>query len=216
MNADLLHKATGMPLPAAKAWTDHIDAALTRASCLSPLRVAMFLAQVGHESGLFTRLVESLNYTPEGLCATWPSRFTPELAQKLGRVGAKPANQLQIGITAYGGRMGNGVAPATDGHTYRGRGLIQVTGRNNYAKVGATLNLDLVATPALLEQPQHAAASAAVYWLQNNLNAYADKRLIVECSAAINTGNSAAPEHTIKGLAERRALYERACRALGV
>lgn len=216
MNPATLATATGITPELAKTWADLLSAAMLRAQCFSPARQAMFLAQVGHESGGFATLVESLNYTPQALLATWPSRFTRATADLYGRTATQQAKQLQIGIAAYGGRLGNAASPSHDGYTYRGRGLIQVTGKSNYARVGATLNLDLIAHPELLEQPQHAATSAAVYWLQNGLNTYADRKDLVACSGYINTGSAARPEHEINGMADRRARYERACGALGV
>lgn len=216
MNAVTLASAAGITAALATRWADVLDTAMTRFGINTPARQAMFLAQIGHESGGFTTLVESLNYTPDALMRTWPARFPRAIAELYGRTQTSAAKQEKIGVTAYGGRMGNAPAPSLDGYTYRGRGLIQLTGKANYTRVGATLNLDLIAHPELLELPINAALSAALYWSQNNLNAYADKRDIVACSAAINTGNAATPEHSINGMADRRARYVRACAALGV
>lgn len=216
MTPAVLATAVGITPALATTWADPITAAMQRFGINTPARQAMFLAQIGHESGGFRTLVESLNYTPDALMATWPTRFPRAIAELYGRTPNSPAKQEKIGVTAYGGRMGNAPAPSLDGYTYRGRGLIQTTGRKNYAAAAATLNLDLIAHPELLELPINAALSAGLYWQQNALNAYADRRDIVACSGAINTGSSASPEHAIKGMADRRARYERACKALGV
>lgn len=216
VNPQTLAKAAGISLDLAKTWADVLGAAMDRAEIITPLRKAMFLAQCGHESGGFSRLVESLDYTPEALIATWPARFNIASANALGRRGFRKAQQVQIGITAYGGRMGNMPPPSEDGWRYRGRGLIQVTGRDNYTRMASALGLDLLRKPELLEQPQNAALSAAEYWRSVKANQYADKGDVIACSALINTGNAASPPSRINGLADRQARYSRARDALGV
>ena len=161
-------------------------------------RVAAFIAQIGHESGQLTRQVENLNYNAEALQRTWPSRFSAELAADVAR---KPE---QIANIAYGNRMGN-TAPG-DGWKYRGRGLIQITGKNNYHACGEALGLDLIAKPELLEKPQHACMSAAWFWATNGLNTLVDAGKFDAITQRINGGQT--------GAADRQAMYARALKVL--
>ncbi|WP_064577168.1 glycoside hydrolase family 19 protein [Cupriavidus gilardii] len=108
----------------------------------------------------------------------------------------------------YEGRADLGNTEPGDGKRFMGRGLIQITGRKNYLLCGFALELDLVARPELLEQPVAAAASAAWYWHNHNLNRYADAGDFVGLTHAINGGTN--------GIADRRALWNRAKAALGV
>ena len=143
-----------------------LNTVMSRYQIVSVKRIAAFIAQVGHESGDLTRLVENLNYSADALRMTWPNRFDAEMASAVAR---KPE---QIANIAYGNRMGN--TAAGDGWKYRGRGLIQITGKNNYRVCGEALGLDLMAQPELMEKPQHACMSAAWFWATNGLNALAD------------------------------------------
>lgn len=159
----------------------------------TPARLAAFLAQVAHESGNLGRLVESLNYSAQGLVAVWPRRFTADTAAAYAR------HPEQIANLVYAERMGNGDLASGDGWRYRGRGLIQVTGRANYAACGKALGLDLVGAPELLEQPEPAARSAAWFWRMRNLNPMADRGDIEGITKAINGG--------LTGLADRKERY---------
>lgn len=197
-----LERAASIPTQRAELWVNHINRALADAGLKTPEQVAQFIAQVGHESGSFVRLVESLDYKPDALKRTWPSRYTDWLAAQHGRSLAKPADQRAIANHVYGGRLGN--TGLDDGWNYRGRGLIQVTGRENYRKCGEALNLDLVARPELLELREVAASSAAWYWRSRGLAALgADVEAVTR---AINGGTN--------GLADRIARYQRAVGAL--
>lgn len=175
-----------------------LNTAMSRYQIVGTNRIAAFIAQVGHESGQLTRLVENLNYKADALRKTWPSRFDAVLASAAAR---KPE---QIANIAYGNRMGN-TAPG-DGWMYRGRGLIQITGKNNYRAYGEALGMDLVAQPELLEKPQHACMSAACYWATNGLNTLADAGKFDAITQRINGG-----QH---GAADRQALYDRALKVL--
>lgn len=168
-------------------------------------RLAAFLAQVGHESTSFSRTVENLNYSAEGLLATWPSRFTRDLAAKLAR---KPE---QIANHVYGGRLGN--RNPGDGWRYRGRGLIQVTGLANYEGITETLAEkvggvpDFTLHPELLESPKWAAMSAGAYWDDHELNELADDGLFDRITTKINGAQI--------GKADRRARYAKALKVFG-
>ncbi|MGU1251554.1 glycoside hydrolase family 19 protein [Pseudomonas aeruginosa] len=183
-----------------------LNAAMGRFGITSPVRVAAFLAQVGHESAHLTRLVENLNYSARGLAATWPSRYRGTggkpnaLALNLARHAEAIANNT------YANRNGNGDESSGDGWRFRGRGLLQITGRRNYRTVGDSLGLPLEIEPELLEQPEHAASSSAWWWAAHGLNGLADRCEFAAITRRINGG--------MNGQAERMALWERAKRVL--
>lgn len=187
----------------ARLWTDPLNDACERNQITTQLRLAAFLAQVGHESGRLSRVVENLNYSAEGLQKTWPSLFDAKLAAEYARKPERIAN------VAYNARMGN-TAPG-DGWKYRGRGLIQITGKNNYTACGAALGMDLLTTPSLLETPKGAALSAGWFWNSMNLNALADAGDIQNIGSLINTGRRG---RVPNGAAERLALYQVALKVL--
>ncbi|EIU3227675.1 glycoside hydrolase family 19 protein [Pseudomonas aeruginosa] len=179
-----------------------LNVAKERFGITAPVRVAAFLAQVGHESSQLTRLVENLNYSARGLAATWPSRYRGAdgkpnaLALNLAR------HPQAIANNTYASRNGNGDDASGDGWRYRGRGLLQITGRLNYRAAGAGLGLPLEAEPELLEQPEFAALSAAWWWASHGLNELADRGEFAAITRRINGGTN--------GLEERLALWERA------
>ena len=175
-----------------------LNIVMSRYQIVSVKRIAAFIAQVGHESGDLTRLVENLNYSADALRMTWPNRFDAEMASAVAR---KPE---QIANIAYGNRMGN--TAAGDGWKYRGRGLIQITGKNNYRVCGEALGLDLMAQPELMEKPQHACMSAAWFWATNGLNSLADAGKFDAITQRINGGQN--------GAADRHALYAKALKVL--
>lgn len=189
--------------PVAGFFLPALNRAMARFKIDSRVRQAAFLAQAGHESGQLRNLVENLNYSAEALVRTWPSRFTTESAAACARQPEKIAN------TVYSGRMGN--TRLGDGWRYRGRGLIQLTGRANYASAGVGLALPLEDQPELLEQPEHAAMSAAWWWVKHGLNELADAGRFQDIGSVINTGKPGRVPH---GAAERKALYDRAMEVL--
>ena len=202
-----LRDAVGMSEDSARLWLAPINHAGELAQLTTAARWSMFLAQCAHESAGFTRLVESLNYTPEGLMATWPKRYGAELASQHGRVGGKAADQKAIANHVYGGRLGN--RPGTDdGWSYRGRGLIQTTGRDNYASCGRHIGVDLVGNPDLIgNDRRHAAESAVWYWDARHVNDAADIGDVEGATRVINGG--------VHGLADRKSRYAKALSALG-
>jgi putative chitinase len=169
LTADLLKKV--FPLCADPAgWAQALQPALDKYQINTKPRLASFLAQTGHESAQFNRLVESLFYrTALRLTKVWPRRFPTEAS-------AAPyvANEQKLANFVYANRLGNGDAASGDGFRFRGRGIIQITGRSNYADVGRAINVDLIANPdALLTKPVSAMA-AAWFWSSHGLNALAD------------------------------------------
>lgn len=161
----------------------------------TPERVAHFMGQVCHESGGFTRFVENLNYSAERLCQVWPSRF-PDIQA------AKPfaRNPDALAEKVYSGRMGN-VNPG-DGAKFKGRGLIQLTGRANYAEASRYSGLDLIEFPGQAADPAKSAKIALGYWRSRGLNELADQDDIAAITRKINGG--------LVGLPERRELVEKA------
>lgn len=186
--------------PVAGVFVPVLNAAMGKFGIVTPARIAAFIAQVGHESGHLLRTVENLNYGAQALVATWPSRFTAALAAQVARQPEKIAN------IAYASRMGNGPAATGDGWKYRGRGLIQITGRGNYQECGDALGLDLIGNPDLLLTPANAALSAAWYWSINGLNTLADAGNFTGITQRINGGQN--------GAADRQALYATAQQVL--
>ena len=184
--------------PVAGVFVPVLNTAMNRYQIVGSKRVAAFIAQVGHESGQLTRLVENLNYSADVLRKTWPSRFDVDLASAVAR---KPA---QIANIAYSNRMGN--TATGDGWKYRGRGLIHITGKNNYRECGEALGLDLIAHPELLEKPQHACMSAAWFWATNGLNTLADAGTFEAITQGVNGGQN--------GAADRQTLYAKALKVL--
>ena len=131
-------------------------------------RQACFLGQTMHESGNYRFTRENLNYSAKALMATWPSRFPDlETAMQYERQPEKIASKV------YVGRMGN--ETPEDAAKYIGRGLIQLTGKENYANCGLGLGVDLLGNPDWLSNPQYAALSAGWYWNKKGLNALADE-----------------------------------------
>jgi len=184
--------------PVAGVFVPVLNTAMNRYQIVGTKRIAAFIAQVGHESGHLTRLVENLNYGADALRKTWPNRFCVELATVAAR---KPE---QIANIAYGNRMGN--TEQGDGWKYRGRGLIQLTGKTNYQLCGEALGLNLLAQPDLLVKPQHACMAAAWFWATNGLNTLADAGKFDAITQRINGGQN--------GAADRQALYARALKVL--
>jgi putative chitinase len=147
----------------------------------TPKRQACFIGQAMHESGGFKHMVENLNYSAKGLMATWPSRFPDmDTAEKYERNPEKIANKV------YSGRMGN--TEDGDGWKYRGRGIFQLTGKENYKNCSDGIGVDLIANPELLQEPKCAALSAGWYYNKRNLNQYADIMDIETMTKRINGG----------------------------
>ncbi|WP_028941635.1 glycoside hydrolase family 19 protein [Pseudomonas vranovensis] len=189
--------------PVAGIFLPSINRAMARFKIDSRVRQAAFLAQIGHESGHLRNLVENLNYSAEALMRTWTTRFNAALAKEYARQPERIANVV------YNARMGN-IHPG-DGWRFRGRGLLQVTGRANYAAAGVGLGLPLEDLPELLEQPEHAAMSAAWWWAKHGLSELADAGRFQDIGSVINTGKPGRVPH---GADERKALYDCALKVL--
>jgi len=164
--------------------------------------VAAFIAQCAHESGGFKFLQENLNYKAASLRRVFPKYFPDDA------IAAAYANKPQmIANRIYANRMGNGDESSGDGYTYRGRGLIQLTGKNNYTFFAASIDTPLEEVSEYLETFEGAVQSACFFWDQNKLNQWADSRDILTLTKRINGG-------TI-GLEDRKKHYEHALHVLG-
>ena len=171
----------------------------------TPQRIAAFVAQCAHESANFTALQENLNYRWQTLRKIFPKYFpTDELAQQYA---SKPNKAAAIANRVYANRMGNGPEESGDGYRYRGRGLIQLTGRDNYTWFAASLQITPEAATEYLETFEGAAQSACWFWETNSLNRWADTGDIVTLTKKINGG-------TI-GLEDRIKHYNHALHVLG-
>jgi putative chitinase len=163
----------------------------------TPQRLAHFLAQTGHESGGFRVTTENLNYSAKGLTNIFKKYFTPESAQEYQRKPEKIANIV------YANRMGNGNQASGDGFKFRGRGYIQLTGKNNYQAFDKTVEDNIEANPDLVAT-KYPLLSAAWFWSKNGLNAIADtgagEDVVTKITKRVNGG-------TI-GLADRIAHFK--------
>ncbi|MDD2098936.1 glycoside hydrolase family 19 protein [Pseudomonas putida] len=195
--------------PVAGIFLPALNRSMFRYKINSRVRQAAFIAQIGHESGHLRRLVENLNYSAEGLAATWKERYRSIDGKPNDRANSLARRPEAIANDAYAGRNGN--TAAGDGWRYRGRGLLQITGRSNYSVAGADLGLPLEDHPEMLEQPEYAAMSAAWWWSQRGLNEFADAARFQDIGSVINTGKPGRLPH---GAAKRLALYQVALKAL--
>lgn len=165
-------------------------------------RTAAFIAQLAHESGCFTTIIENLNYSAKGLMTTFKKYFPNEtIARQYERQPEKIANYV------YANRMKNGPEISGDGFKFRGRGLIQLTGRDNYTQFSEGLDISLDETITYLETPAGATSVSGWYWDKNNLNAYCDSGDFIQLTKKINGG--------INGLTDRLQKYEIALQHIG-
>lgn len=168
----------------------------------TPYRLTEWVGEMAHESMGFSRLTENLTYsTAERLRAVWPSRF-PSVSAAAPYV----RNPERLANKVYANRLGNGPENSGDGWRYRGRGLIQLTGRDNYRRTGQRLGLGLEAWPDMVAEPDTAVRVAVDWWLSKGVNAWADRDESNKVSGIINRGN---PNLTAIGLADRLQRKER-------
>jgi len=158
------------------------------------LRQSAFIGQVGHESAELTTIRENLNYSAKALQTVFKKYFPGDLAYEYERKPEKIANRV------YANRMGNGDENSGDGWRYRGRGLIQITGKNNYTLLSEEFDKKLSNIGEWLETPEGATLSAGWYWNTNNLNTYADKEDFIKITKLINGG--------LNGLEDRERIYK--------
>lgn len=177
------------------------------------LELAYLLGQCAYESNNFSKLEESLNYSSEALLATWPDKFTVATANTYGRNSYHEANQRCIGNIIYGDKLGN--LPFTnDGFIFRGRGYLQLTGRDNYQGFNIWLqsndmNFNVTANPSMVESYTLLAALSSVwFWIANSVGQLALKGDIEGVTKVINGG--------LNGLQARKDLTEKYIQLLSV
>jgi putative chitinase len=176
----LIPRAIGGTTP----WLEALNEALPQYEINTIERVAAFIAQCAHESGGFSVLEENLNYKGATLTKLWPQRFPANVAEDYAGKPEKIANKT------YGGRMGNGDEHTGEGYKFRGRGLLQLTGKDNYKACSQALFQDgtLIEEPDLLLDPYYAIHSACWFWSKNKLNQYADSGDFTTMTKKINGG----------------------------
>lgn len=207
MDINQFQKAAGISQVLATRWHPHIVAAMKEFGIIKPLDQAMFIAQAGHESGGFSRLVESFNYSIAGLAGfVRAGRLTQDQANSLGRRQGEPSLPLErqraIANLVYSNRFGN--KSAGDGWKYRGRGIIGITFLDNYMKCGTALKLDLVSNPELLEKDINAARSAAWFYTSSGCLKYSGD--LVRVTQIINGGQNGIDDRRVRYLTAKKAL----------
>ena len=150
-------------------WSEPLTTTFVKFGMVSPKEQAAFIGQASHESGHFKLLEENLNYRAETLMKLWPKRFpTMDEANKYARQSEKIANHI------YSSRMGNRDEASGDGYRFRGRGLFQLTGHDNYWHAGQALCQDFVMNPDLVSTPMFAALTAGWFWQTHGCNKLVD------------------------------------------
>ena len=183
-------------------WLGPLEEVFAKYDITTPIRQAAFIGQCVHESANFKLLEENLRYSAVSLMKVWPSRF-PNLAV----ANQYASNAEKIANKVYGGRMGNGPEETGEGWKYHGRGLIQLTGKENYEHCGLGIGADLLNDPNLLLDPRCACLSAGWFWNKKGLNALADTKDYETMTKRINGG--------LIGLDDRKAKIAKAISVLG-
>jgi putative chitinase len=210
--------AAGIKPDVAQRWLPHVQNAMARFGIETPRQVAAWIAQCAHESAGFAVLTENLNYSADTMAVVWPARFAVQepdpkrpgkTKPKKDAKGKNIPNKFALALhrkpemlanVVYANRMGNGPTESGDGWLMRGRGLKQLTGRDNVTRCGKALGVDLAANPDLLLEPEWAALSAAWFWAINKCGPIADADDFVGLTKKINGG-------TI-GLEDRQRRYK--------
>ena len=191
--------------PYVDQWYEALSLILPDYEINTPQRIAAFIAQCSHESGGFTALKENLNYKWETLRRLFPKYFTTDdLAKAYANM---PNKQEAIANRIYASRMGNGPEDSGDGYRFCGRGLIQLTGRDNYTFFAGSIDISVEEASEYLGTFEGAAQSACWFWETNSLNKWADTGDIKELTRRINGGYI--------GLEDRIKHYEHALHVLG-
>jgi putative chitinase len=206
MTKDQFQQAANIGAGLAARWFPHIEATFKEFGITSAVDQAMFIAQFGHESAGFTRVVESFNYSVAGLQSTFGKRLSKDQCAMLGRQRGEsvvPVNrQAAIANLVYSGRMGN--KAAGDGWKYRGRGIPQITGLDNYRACSAALKADFVLVPELLERDEYAMRAAGWFWSANKCGRFGAD--VEKVTKVINGG--------LNGIDDRKDRFEIASKAL--
>jgi putative chitinase len=189
-------RAIGVPKEQTDKWLPWLNMTMVKYDINTSMRQAMFLAQIAHESGGFRHVSENLNYSAAGLRKVFGKYFpTPEMAYEYARKPEKIANRV------YANRMGNAEESSGDGWKYRGRGLMQLTGKNNYTSFSLSADNNALIEPELVAEPELAAMSAGWFWNTNRLNQLADTGDVRAVTRRINGGYN--------GLTDRQDKYNK-------
>ena len=191
--------------PYVKQWHGALAQLLPDYEINTAQRIAAFIAQCSHESAGFTALKENLNYRAPTLRKIFPKYFPDDAIAN--HYASLPNKQAAIANKVYANRMGNGDENSGDGYRFCGRGLIQLTGRENYSWFAASLDISVEEASEYLQTFEGAAQSACWFWETNKLNQWADAGDILTLTKRINGG-------TI-GLEDRKKHYEHALHVLG-
>jgi len=204
LTVEQIVKASGARAAEAEKFLPFLQGTMKAYDITSPQRIAGFLSQIGHESAGFTSLTENLNYSVEALLSLFGRhRISEADAKRYGRAPGQKADQQAIANTVYGGEWGRknlGNTQPGDGWRFRGRGLKQLTGRDNYKRCGDAIGENFIDYPDRLLEPVNAALSAGWFWSVNKLNAAADRGDVRAMTKIINGG--------FNGLDKRTALYD--------
>lgn len=187
-----------------ETWHEVFSQLLPEYEINTPERIAAFLAQCYHESMGFTVLEENLNYRAETLRRVFPKYFPNNTIAR--EYASKPNKQEAIANRVYANRMGNGNEKSGDGYRYRGRGVIQLTGKDNYSRFADSIDMSLDEAVEYLQTYEGAAHSACWFWDVNGLNKYADKGDFVTLTKRINGG--------VNGLEDRTKHYKHALKIM--
>lgn len=202
----LLEAIPGITQENAETYALYLDFAMEQYEINTPERRARFLAQLRHESGNFNTIKENLNYSAQRLTRVFGKYFGP----RSGRDPYDYARQPEkIANVVYANRMGNGDEESGDGWKYRGRGLIQITGKNNYTAYSEYSGVDVVDDPDLLLQPEHAVGSRCWFWATNGLNALADQNTedaFIRITRRINGGTNGYDDRYAKWVSAKDTL----------
>lgn len=184
MEIDIAHlyHITGTNASILSKYVKPLNETMEKYQINTPLRQCHFLAQICHESGAFKRTEENLNYSAKGLLSTFPKYFTQLTANQYARQPEAIANRV------YANRMGNGTEASGDGWRYRGRGLIQITGHDNYSLLAKSFLMGIMENPDKVANVPLSVLSAGWYWDRCKLNQYADKDDLNTITKRINGG----------------------------
>lgn len=216
LDADTLAACLGCKPATAAAWFPPLWSAMRDHRISSPRRILHFLTQVAHESAGLERVVERMTYSADRLVRmgqiNGPRSRWGQIAQHVDAYAGKPE---ALANAVYSGRNGNGDEASGDGWRFRGRGPLCLTGRANYAHIGASIGVDLVADPDAVALPGVGSRAACAFWTSMSLNRYADDNNIAAVSRVINFGTAATNREPI-GMQDRRACAARIAAKLGI
>ena len=206
LTAPLLRQAMHVTEAVAETWIAPLNTACRKYEIFGTVRrTAAFLGHIAHESGNLRKLEENLNYTdPQRINKLFKAIKTDQEAQAYVRKPEALANKI------YADKLGNGDTASGDGWRYRGRGLIQLTGKSNYRAFGKDAGVDAVNSPELLATPAYAALSAAWFWQTKGLNELADAQMYQKLSLRINKSLTSFPEREAK----RKQALDALCNAI--